>query len=62
MKKYMSVGILLFAFVMVISYKAYKSKTILSSDIVNASALPATNKIVVLDAGHGKPDERCISF
>ena len=26
-------------------------------DYVSVSSLPVTNKVVVLDAGHGKPDE-----
>ena len=25
-------------------------------------ALPSSNKVVVIDAGHGSPDERCIKF
>ena len=26
---------------------------------VETVALPVTNKVIVIDAGHGKPDERC---
>lgn len=26
---------------------------------ITTSSLPVTNKVIVLDAGHGKPDERC---
>ena len=34
--------------------------TISKNDVsITTNALPITNKIVVLDAGHGKPDERC---
>lgn len=28
-------------------------------DTITTSSLPVTNKVIVLDAGHGKPDERC---
>lgn len=36
--------------------------TVTTSRVYNAVqvvSLPITNKVVVLDAGHGKPDERC---
>ena len=29
-------------------------------DYVSVSSLPVTNKVIVLDAGHGKPDERAL--
>lgn len=28
-------------------------------DIISTVSLPVSGKTVVLDAGHGKPDERC---
>lgn len=28
---------------------------------VVTNSVPITNKVVVIDAGHGKPDERCYS-
>lgn len=28
-------------------------------DIVSTVSLPVSGKTIVLDAGHGKPDERC---
>ena len=30
-----------------------------SFESVETVALPVNNKIIILDAGHGKPDERC---
>ena len=30
-----------------------------NNDIIEATALPVSNKVIVLDAGHGFPDERC---
>ena len=32
-----------------------KSRT---TNVVQTVALPVSNKVIVLDAGHGKPDER----
>ena len=29
------------------------------NNTVATMALPVSNKVIVLDAGHGKPDERC---
>ena len=28
-------------------------------DTITTSSLPVTNKVILLYAGHGKPDERC---
>lgn len=30
-----------------------------NANVVQTVALPVSNKVIVLDAGHGKPDERC---
>ncbi len=30
-----------------------------TTNVVQTVALPVSNKVIVLDAGHGKPDERC---
>lgn len=30
-----------------------------NNDTIEATALPVSNKVIVLDAGHGFPDERC---
>jgi hypothetical protein len=31
----------------------------MNNKVIPTNALPITNKIVVLDTGHGKPDEGC---
>lgn len=33
--------------------------TVQSPNTVETVALPVSNKIIVIDAGHGIPDERC---
>ena len=33
---------------------------IMNNKVIPANALPITNKVVVLDAGHGKPDEGAV--
>ena len=44
--------ILLVLFVSVVSFSFKKS-----NDVVSVSSLPVTNKVIILDAGHGLPDE-----
>lgn len=39
---------------------AIKAK--LKDGAILTNSTPVTNKIVILDAGHGLPDERCIIF
>ena len=34
-------------------------KANMPKNTVETVALPVSNKVIVLDAGHGKPDERC---
>ena len=31
-------------------------------ETIQTSSLPVTNKTIVIDAGHGIPDERCTKF
>ncbi len=42
-----------------ISYAISKKEKRDIGDAVQVSSLPASNKVVILDAGHGTPDERC---
>lgn len=37
-------------------------RTIKENQTVQTVALPSSNKIVIVDAGHGTPDERCGEF
>ena len=32
------------------------------NNLVQTVALPVNNKVIVIDAGHGKPDERCTKY
>ncbi len=45
--------IIVVLFVSIASYTV----TIKKNNVVTTSSLPVTNKVIVLDAGHGKPDE-----
>lgn len=42
-----------------ISYAISKKEKRDIGDAVQVTSLPASNKVVILDAGHGTPDERC---
>ena len=33
-----------------------------NNDTIEATAVPVSNKVIVLDAGHGFPDERCWKY
>ena len=37
----------------------YIGNNVKNRNTVPTVALPTTNKVIVIDAGHGKPDERC---
>ena len=45
--------ILLVLFISVISFSLKKG----DEKVVSVSSLPVTNKVIILDAGHGLPDE-----
>lgn len=45
--------IIMVLFVSIASYTV----TVKKNDLVTTSSLPVTNKVIVLDAGHGQPDE-----
>lgn len=42
-----------------ISYAISKKEKRDIGDAVQVTSLPTSNKVVILDAGHGTPDERC---
>ena len=42
--------------VLIISVISYSIKQN-NQNIVSVSSLPVTNKVIILDAGHGQPDE-----
>lgn len=42
-----------------ISMFAFTIQVAQEGKIVETVALPISNKVIVIDAGHGKPDERC---
>lgn len=51
--------ILCFVFVSIGTYAVITTQ---NSNSVKVNALPITNKIIVIDAGHGKPDEGAVGF
>lgn len=55
-KKRISIIFIMLA-ISVLSYGIVYNKD--KRDTITTSSLPVTNKVIVLDAGHGKPDERC---
>lgn len=61
MKEYVLKKRIIFVFVLVcISFVTYGIINMrrLPNQVAKANALPITNKIIVIDAGHGLPDER----
>lgn len=42
-----------------ITYVSVTKKNREIGDAVQVTTLPASGKVVILDAGHGTPDERC---
>ena len=48
---------IIFVFLLLIVFSVIFSFMNSSKKIVPASSLPVTNKVIILDAGHGKPDE-----
>ena len=51
--------ILSFIFISIATYAVINTQ---SSNSVKVNALPITNKTIVIDAGHGKPDEGAVGF
>lgn len=46
------------SFLVCLSMSFFCVSNIMNNKVIPTNALPITNKVVVLDAGHGKPDER----
>lgn len=45
------------SFLVCLSMSFFGVSNIMNNKVIPTNALPITNKVVVLDAGHGKPDE-----
>ena len=45
------------SFLVCLSMSFFCVSNIMNNKVISTNALPITNKVVVLDAGHGKPDE-----
>ena len=52
--------ILLIATILCVSVFAFSLNTYSSKKAVETVALPVSNKVIVIDAGHGKPDEGAV--
>ena len=50
-----------FLFLFVFFLAVFISFSPLTSDvkIIQTMAVPVSNKVIIIDAGHGSPDERC---
>lgn len=48
------------SFLVCLSMSFFCVSNIMNNKVISTNALPITNKIVVLDAGHGKPDEGAV--
>lgn len=58
-KRYMIIAVLL---LMTIVCFELSEKNMLENKVLQANATPITNKTIVLDAGHGLPDEGAVGF
>lgn len=47
------------SFLVCLSMSFFCVSNIMNNKVIPTNVLPITNKVVVLDAGHGKPDEGC---
>ena len=48
------------SFLVCLSMSFFCVSNIMNNKVIPTTALPITNKVVVLDAGHGKPDEGAV--
>lgn len=51
--------ILVIMLMLIIATCAFTLQTAQTKEIVPTVSLPVSNKVIVIDAGHGVPDERC---
>lgn len=60
-KRIITMLCMIFVALYVFSFKiANNEETELSTEkIVETVSTPVTNKVIIVDAGHGSPDERC---
>lgn len=60
-KRIITMLCMIFVALYVFSFKiANNEETELSTEkIVETASTPVTNKVIIVDAGHGSPDERC---
>lgn len=49
--------IMIITSIIMVALFAFAIQTNIKTDVVQTVALPVSNKVIVLDAGHGKPDE-----
>ena len=56
-KKISIIAICLVLGIFAYSYQSAKINN--SQELKETTSVPSSNKVVVVDAGHGKPDERC---
>ena len=65
MKKFTIKRVLIIFFAFIVSFSAYLEQNNAINpkreigDAVQVTTLPVSGKVVILDAGHGTPDERC---
>ena len=52
--------LILVSFLVCLSMSFFYVSNIMNNKVIPTNALPITNKVVVLDAGHGKPDEGAV--
>jgi len=53
-KRLIYIGLMVFVSIFVCSMTVNNTE-----NTVQTVAIPVSNKVIVVDAGHGKPDERC---
>ncbi len=54
--------IMIIASTIMVAFFAFAVQNKEKNNSVQTVTLPVTNKVVVLDAGHGVPDERCAKY
>ena len=65
MKRFTIKRVFIIFFAFIISFSVYIGQNSIRDekreigDVVQVTSLPISGKVVILDAGHGTPDERC---